>query len=135
MKPDVADKDRATLDELAQQTCGIQPLVFVKVTEHEGFIAEYGMEGDDYVFHFFLPSEPTRRNDTEYWLKTFPVVLDVVAREHFQATRPRLRAAYTEEMASWWLRADGYGNVLNKDAFARRFLVKMHQALATTSST
>lgn len=132
MRHEVNEDDRKVLDGFAGQQAGVMPIQFVQVDEYTTFRAEYAMDGDDFVLHFF--QSPERSKDLNYWLKSFPVVLDTVARSHFQANRPRLVAAYTEEMDSWWLRAHGYANVVDKDAYIRRFLEKLDHTLDTLIS-
>ena len=61
--------------------------------------------------------------------------LERVAPEHFQATQPRLVAKYTEDdgvgnsLDSWWFKAQGYGHVLDLDAYVMKFFEKMDGAL------
>jgi hypothetical protein len=131
MKHEVAEADRATLRSMSTPA-GIVPLQFVQVTDYTTFRAEYALDGDDFVLHFF--KTPEHAKDVNYWLKGFPVALDAVAREHFQANQPRLVAAYTEEMESWWMRAHNYANVIDKDGYIRRFLDKLDQTLDTLTS-
>lgn len=110
---------------------GVEPMKFTEVSTLF-FKAEYTVKGDDFIIHFFpLPD----KNDREYWLQVFPTVLDVTARTHFRANKPQLRAAYTEELDSWWLRADGYPHILAKEEFIKRFFNKLAYELKTTTST
>lgn len=132
MKHEVSEQDHKVLDSMNQRAAGVAPMQFIPVTEYNTFRAEYGMEGDDFVLHFF--KTPEHEKDVNYWLKAFPVALDTTARTYFQATQPRLVAAYTEEMESWWLRANRYGNIVNKDAYILRFLEKLDQTLETMIS-
>ena len=132
MKHEVSEQDRAVLESMSQKAAGVSPLQFVQVTDYTTFRAEYAMEGDDFVLHFF--KTPEHEQDVAYWLKKFPVVLDTVAREHFQATQPRLVAAYTDEMESWWLRANNYRNLIDKDGYIKRFLDKLDHVLETLIS-
>ena len=111
---------------------GVQPMCFTKVNEYTSFHAEYSFDGDDLVFHFFI--SPEHKGDRRYWLETFPLVLDPTARKYFKAEMPRLRAAYTEEMDSWWLRADGYDQILDKHNYCKRFLAKLDQDIDTVIS-
>lgn len=64
-----------------------------------------------------------------YWTATFPNTLSVVAEEYFAATYPRLKAAFTEENDSWWMRAYGFGMVLDPHALAYKFLERLDAAL------
>lgn len=126
MKHNVSEQDKSTLSGLSGKACGIEPIRFVQVGAYTTFSAEYAMEEGDFILHFFLPPE---LKSPLYWASLFPQVLDTVARAHFQAGPPRLRAAYTEEVNSWWLRANGYDTVLNKDEYIIRFLDKLDEAL------
>lgn len=98
-----------------------------KNVSFNGFKAEYSLAGDDLVIHFFLPS--SRKVTEWYWKDGFAGVLNEVGQEHFQATKPRLVAKYTEEMQSWWLKAQGYGYIIDRDAFVKRFFEKMDEKL------
>lgn len=65
----------------------------------------------------------------DYWVNKFPITLNEVAQDYFDATSPRLQAKYTAEIKSWWLRAQGYDHLLDVDSYSRRFLEKMNDAL------
>ena len=126
-------EEREQLKALDQVACGIETLQFTKLEDYTTFTVEYAWDGDDLVFHFFRP--PEREKEQNYWLKIFPKVMDPVARNFFGAESPRLRAAFTAELDSWWLRANGYGNIIDKKAFAELFLSKLDQSLDTKNST
>ena len=64
-----------------------------------------------------------------YWLTTFPKILDESAKTFFDAGSPRLQAKYTEELVSWWFKAQGYGNRIDPDAYALRFFDVLDAAL------
>jgi hypothetical protein len=132
MRHEIAAEDRDTLASITRLTAGVTPLRFIQVGDYTTFLAEYTMDGDDYVVHFFPTEE---HKDVAYWRNAFPSVLDEVAQAHFQAKPPKLRAAFTEEMNSWWLRADDYGHVVDKDKFIHRFLDRLDQALDRAIST
>lgn len=133
MSHSVSEQDHNTLRSMQAQTpAGVVPLQFVQVNDYTTFRAEYALDGADFVVHFY--QTPEHEKDIPYWLKSFPAVLDAVAREHFQANQPRLVAAYTEEMGSWWLRAHDYANILDKDGYIRKFLDKLDQTLDTLTS-
>jgi len=92
------------------------------------FKAEYAVIDGDIVIHFFLPAQArvdTREEEQrwmQYWLGRFADVMDRTAREYFEAEHPRLVAKYTEEVASWWFCARGFGsNVLDPDLFVTKF--------------
>ena len=92
---------------------------FKDVNSFTTFRAEYALIDDNIVVHFFLP--PDFRGTVSFWKDTFPTALASVAPEHFQAVQPRLVAAYTEEMKSWWLRARNYGHIIDLDAYMLKF--------------
>lgn len=78
---------------------------FIKVRNYTTFLAEHAFDGDDIVFHFFrTPENPS----DHYWKSVFPNALSDVAQKVFQAGYPRLKAAWTEEQDSWWMRAAGF---------------------------
>ena len=104
--------------------------VFVKVEDFTTFTAEYCRIDGNIVIHFFHPED--KEYSERYWLEVFPAALDEVAREYFNADTPRLVAKYTEELRSWWFRANSYEHVLDVDYFTRRFFEKMDQALEPT---
>lgn len=65
----------------------------------------------------------------DFWLATFPNVLSTVAQRHFEAAYPRLQAKYTDELKSWWVRAQGFGHVLDLDRFMGSFFMQLDRAL------
>lgn len=103
------------------------------------FRAEHTLIEDNLVIHFFVPkhaelcikgdNNPAERQWMDYWLKVFPVKLDVVARKYFDAEYPRLQAKYTPEMASWWFRAQNYGRLLSPTQFTHQFLEELNTSL------
>jgi hypothetical protein len=88
--------------------------VFKRVEDYTTFVAEYALKDNDIVVHFY-PGE-----NNKVWA-IFASHMDKVAQEHFSAMPPRLVAAFTEEMNSWWLRARGFGHLLDLDAFMTKF--------------
>lgn len=105
------------------------------------FKAEHAIIDGDIVIHFFLPAHA--RVDTpeaeqewmQYWLGRFADAMDRTAREYFEAEHPRLVAKYTEEMASWWFRARGFGaDILDPDLFVTKFYEKLDAALRADDS-
>jgi hypothetical protein len=111
---------------------------FTRVVNYTGFNAEYAWVDDDLVIHFFMPPEATSSTSPrvapastwlKWWTETFARCLDETAREFFSADYPRLVAKYTEELASWWFRAHGYGSVLVPDVFALEFLRRLDVAI------
>jgi hypothetical protein len=127
----VSASDAAMLKATSEVACGVRPLQFTKVESYTTFTAEYAWDGGDVVFHFYRAPE----HSASYWLEKFPTALDPIARDLFQAGPPRLRAAYTDEMDSWWMRANGFSHLVDKDAFISRFLQRLDQTLDTMSST
>lgn len=108
---------------------------FTKV-RYDTFVAEYNLDNDNVVVHFFLPK---RRVTERYWKSMFADALNDVGQDHFQATAPRLVARYTEELHSWWFRAQGYGHIIDLETFVENFFVKldlrMGPSLQTQSKT
>ena len=107
------------------------------------FNAEHSLIEGNIVIHFFLPDQakqylkgdnnPAEQQWMSYWLKTFPGVLDPIARRYFDAEYPRLQVKYTEEVASWWFRGQGYGNLIDSKRFVRKFLEELDAALQAQS--
>lgn len=122
-----------------QDEQGVAALQFTPVDDFTTFRAEYAIVDEDLVFHFFQPPEHVGAIEAKqtaleprlnhYWMDSFPRTLDVVARDFFRAESPTLRAAYTEELKSWWLRGFGMAAVATPDARAKLFLQKLDQAL------
>jgi hypothetical protein len=106
---------------------------FKKVLDYTTFDAEYSLLDGNVVVHFFMPSRSLVTQ--EYWKDRFADVLTAVAQEHFQATSPRLVAKYAEDdgaggtLNSWWFKAQGYGHLLDPDAFMVKFFDKMDTML------
>src|SRR5262245_28732257 len=102
---------------------------FTVVRDLPSFHAEWALQGQDIVIHFFLP--PGYPQD--YWTVRFPRSLDPVARAHFGAERPRLQAKYTGDLGlnSWWLRANGYGHIIDLSGFVRKFFETLDASLRT----
>ena len=129
------DKQFVSVDEAAGAFVGIGDMGveapnFMPINCYTTFRAEYAVMGDDLVFHFYATDEINKLpNPWRYWKTAFPNALSKVAKEHFQSEAPRVRAAYTDELCSWWLRANGYEHVLDMDEYAVRFLEKLDQEL------
>jgi len=105
---------------------------FNRVDEFTTFLAEYAMVGSDLVMHFFGTEEHPNNGSKEadqYWKVHFPSCLDQVGQEHFQATAPRLVAKYTEEMKSWFLKAQGYDHLTSTESFVMLFCRKLDSML------
>jgi hypothetical protein len=120
----VEDEQKAVLPVLA--------IHFIDVTEYTTFRAELAVTEGDLVFHFYPTNEvhalklPTPE---KYWKEVFAAVLEPVAKQYFNAEEPRLKAAYTAEQASWWMRAFGFGQVLDPHKLAYGFLEVLDKAL------
>jgi hypothetical protein len=128
----------------------LEPAVeFTKDVSKTTFSVEYGLRGPDLVFHFFLPPELlgakgkltedeaaslasralSQPSVYQYWVQHFAAVLDPTARSYFQADSPRLTAAYTQEVSSWWLRAKSFDHLLDVPGFAAGFFQALDDAL------
>lgn len=103
--------------------------------KYESFTAEWGKVGDDVQIKFYLPKHAkletpeARKAWMDYWLNRFPLKLDPVAREYFEAEYPRLVVKWTEELQSWWFRGGGYGRLLDVEGYLRGFFEKLNEAL------
>ena len=112
-------------------------VVHLTTVDMYSFRAEYTVKDQDMIFHFYLPTHAEaglktpegRQAWMDYLLHRFPTKLNVVAQEHFGATAPRLQAKYTEEVASWWLKAQGFGLSSDPNLLATRFFEKLDAAL------
>lgn len=137
------DQDQAEerLNREPEVVSGIQDAVinFTDVNDYTTFKAEYAWVDGDLIVHFFLTKEMVQANKTEeggplvkqYWLHTFPLGLDKASKEYFQSDSPRLQAKYTDELASWYFRAQNYGDRLDPDLFVESFLEHLDQVLET----
>src|SRR6188768_3206480 len=85
---------------------------FTAVQLYTTFDAEWALQDENIVVHFFLPKD-FRGDASNYWTQRFPTALDAVARAYFSADRPRLQAKYTQELNSWWFRAMSYAHVID----------------------
>lgn len=110
-------------------------------TKTKSFIAKHTVIQNDLVIQFFLPAHAEQGVKTpegrkawmDYWLQTFPPKLDVTARTFFEAESPRIMAKYTEEVASWWFKAQGFGMVTDPAALVAKFLQQLDAALQARS--
>jgi hypothetical protein len=111
---------------------------FNQVRDYTTFLAEYTCLDGNIVVHFFPPLEAyvgvgeARKVVEEYllfWQKKFPLVLSPVAEDYFKATRPVLTAQYIPEMQSWYLKAGGFANRLDPDAFILKFFERLDAGL------
>lgn len=108
----------------------VLPIKFIQITEYTTFRAEVAITDGDIVFHFYANDDINNLpNPSKYWLDLFPNALSAVAEKYFNATFPRLKAAYTEEQASWWMRAFGFGRLLDPHKSAYKFFDVLDAAL------
>lgn len=111
-----------------------QAVIKYTKSKHTWFDAEFALIDDNIVVHFY-PKGPVeqaanKQQFLQWWVDgKFPTTLDVVARSHFDADRPRLVAKYTPELYSWWLKAQGFGSLIDPAAFTAKFFEKLDQAL------
>ncbi len=115
---------------------------FTQVKDFTTFLAEYAIQDGDYIVHFFPPKERYVHSNGRHqvsgpflikWQRTFPQILSPCAEEYFGATQPRLQAAYTAEMFSWWLKAAGFAERLGPEAYILRFLARLDARLDEAS--
>jgi len=113
----------------------VAALQFMPVRDLTTFAAEVAITDGDFVYHFYATEEVNKGPDPqEYWLKLFPEVLQKTAQEYFKADYPRLKAAYTAEQASWWMRAFGFGRVLDPHKMALGFCDALDKALDSATA-
>jgi len=104
------------------------------VTEYAAFRAEYALNDRDLIVHFFLPDTANQKNAQSYrdwWLNVFPSFLDEESQKYFNAGPPRLSAKYTEEVASWWFRAQGYDHLLDPLSYLEKFFEVLNASLVS----
>ena len=125
-QPTSVETTEATSLLSTQGEQGVSALQFIKNLMYTTFLVEHAFDGEDIVFHFFR----TKENPTDkYWKTDFPNVLSDVAQDVFQASYPRLKAAWTEEQDSWWMRANGFASVGMPEERIHHFYEKLDQAL------
>ena len=122
------------------------PLQFTKVEDLTTFSAEVTVTDGEAVYHFYAtkevndlprwvtPDGPVQLSLTanNYWIGLFPTEMEKAAKAYFDADERRLRAAYTAEKASWWLRAKGAGQRLDPQRFALGFCDALDKALESS---
>ena len=126
--------------DISQVAKGVPDFTEVK---KKSFTAKYTVLGVDLIVQFFLPahaeqhlSKPEGRTAwMEYWLKRFPPKLDEIARSHFEADYPRLMVKWTDEVVSWWFKAQGFGNSTDPKQLTETFLEKLEAALQARGET
>ncbi len=126
---------KSTLDDATKKGVPVFAIHFIDITEYTTFRAQLAITDGDLVFHFYVTEEVNARTQptpAEYWLGDtciFANTLAAVAQEYFNADYPRLKACYTAEQVSWWLRAYGFGQMLDPHKFAYTFLERLDAAL------
>ena len=113
-----------------EPTMPVVPVTLIPVRDYTTTAVEFAIIDGDLVFHFYVTDEVNKLpNPHKYWLEQFPAILEKTAQEYFKVEFPRLKAAYTEEKASWWMRAFGFGMVLDPHAFVYKVLDTLDSAL------
>lgn len=108
----------------------VLPIRFIPADVYTTFRGEFAVSEGDIIFHFFVTDEIQKLgNSKKYWLELFPKCLSDNAERFFSAKSPRLKAAYTEEQASWWMRAYGFGKLLDPYRLTHRFFDVLDEAL------
>jgi hypothetical protein len=138
-----AEVDRETGSAITAMPAinGLPVLEFTKIEQFTTFRAEFAFDGDDIVFHFFLPPELVPHTNTrevrKYWLETFPKVFEPVVIDVFKVQPPRIQAKYISDMDldSWWFRAFGFASTLSPDALCAKLCETLDQALEATKNT
>lgn len=123
---------------IAEGDLPVLPINFIPIDDYTTYRAEFAIVEGDIVYHFFVTEEVQKLPDPQkYWFESFPNALQEVADKHFKVTFPRLKAAYTPEQASWWMRAFGFGKLLDPHRFSYKFFDALDAALdaATNKST
>lgn len=135
--PAMLSPDQATtnLSDETKSTIPVFKLHFIPIDQHTTFKAEVAISEGDIIIHFFMNDEiRAMPNPEKYWKETFPNVLSATAEGYFNATYPKLKAAYTEEPGieqgpSWWMRAYGFGHTLDPHKYAYGFFDALDAAL------
>lgn len=130
----------------AQEKLRAVMLAFREVELYTTFKAEFAIDAGDIVFHFFKTNEVNNMpNPREYWGNTFAEVIEAVATKVFNTDNTRLKAQHIyddenpyskeEPLDSWWLRAFGFGHLLDPHALALKFLEAMDEGLEAALSS
>lgn len=123
------ESDGAAVAQLAAENEFALPVLDFKKDFTPGtFVAEYAFDNNDIVYHFYPPQGGLL---TQLWKQVFPVSLERVAKQVFQADFPRLKASYTEEMSSWWFRANGFVDVGDPDKRSQMFFSELDKDFAS----
>jgi hypothetical protein len=111
---------------------------FTTVETYTTFKAEYALVDGNLIIHFFeTPEHPVDRtaSSANYWQLIFPQMLNEIGQTYFQATAPRLVAKYTEELKSWFFKAQNYEHILDLEHFVLGFFEALDRALENALST
>lgn len=126
---DLGDGRSMLADPNAGVVGGVRAVQMTEVSNFSTFSAEYTTRGEDILVHFFKTEEVAALpNSNVYWSQTFPNQLSEVAQRHFEVSRPRLTASYTQELESWFLLAKGFAH-LDVDAYLLLFFRSLDAAL------
>ena len=121
------------LQKAPEQTAGaLEKAVpkFTKVTDYTTFAVEWATIEGALVYHFFVTDEVNALSDPkEYWLQCFPTALEQVTAQVFQVGAPRVQAQYIQEVASWWLRANGFADIGDPELRTRNFFTQLDAVL------
>ena len=141
---EVEKKILESVKEQEGEMHGLSPLSFTKVTDYTTFFAEYSSEGEDLIVHFFPPPEYLKQQDEvvswkdtpsrHAWEVVFPDLLSPAAQDFFSADYPQLKASYTPELRSWWLRANGVLGLTTAEQLSGLFFEKLDQLLDASSN-
>jgi hypothetical protein len=138
---------------------GVEAVKYCPLIQFPFFSAEFALvdQPRKLSFHFFLTAKqwevvekynddtlrPVERHSyaaqysavSRFWKETFPTCMDKVAQEYFRDTAPNLKAAYTEELNSWWLSVSDVDNrSLFPSLLADDFLKRLSGSLETLNA-
>lgn len=91
---------------------------FVKI-DRKSYVAEIGKKGSDYIYHFYpkdIPKDEFEDDMGAAFLEVFK-------------NKDRIEAAYTEELNSWAVKANGFADSLWGDELAMKVLSNLDNLL------
>lgn len=109
---------------LRDDTLPVPVLLFTGI-ECKHFDMQFAVDTNDIVFHFY-PKKGTTQN---FWLKVFPEVVEPLVMDFFNDKFPALKMAFTPELSSWWLRANGKAVIGDPGLKAKRLSELINDAL------
>jgi len=116
------EKELRSIVEDDSYALAVDPLELHRIEEKE-FLVDYHFIGNDIVFKFF------RKGISNVdWKSRFPVVLEKVAVDKFNASYPKVQAEYIREFDSWWMKASDFGWIIDKDKFVKDFVSSLKDA-------